>query len=131
MRLFLPMFLILGVLFLSYNGCSSSEKSMEGTTEKIDPAPPPPAPGTADVDAEVLSVEESETGTKYVINITKVYGYGHSTQPIGIGKYELMLSRYLISKGTNLEAGKSYRMLLENSGGKGEANSAWLISSIK
>lgn len=133
MRLFLQLFLILGVLFFGMNGCSSSEKSMEENMEKIEPAPPPPAPGTADVDAEVISVEETENGTKCKIRITKVHGYGHSTPHISRDtEHELMLSRYLMSKNTKIESGKSYRMLLENSAGKGEeANSNWLISSVK
>jgi len=123
----------MGVLLFGLNNCSSSEQSSGEVDEKVEPVPPPPAPGTAEVDAEVLSVEETENGTKCKIRITKVFGYGHSTPHISSDtEHELMLSRYLMSKNTKVESGKSYRMLLENSAGKGEeANSKWLISSIK
>ena len=127
MKIILPLFLILGIF--AFTNCSSSEKGTDKM--KIQEAPPPLSPGTAAVEAEVVSISETNGVTMCKIKILKVLEYGSSTRSIGENsELETKLSKTL-SKGS-IEDGKVYKLLLRNNSPKGEEsnNSGWQISKI-
>lgn len=128
MKIFLPLFLILVIFVVMITNCSSSEKSSEESYEKIEPAPPPLSPGTASVEAEIISV--SETDGKCKIKIINILGYGSAT-PVLAQDIELETTLVkTIKEKNNIEKGKVYKLLLRSMEMKGEKPTNWQISKI-
>ena len=128
MKLVVQFFLILGVFVFAFTNCSSSEKGTDKM--KIEEAPPALSPGSASVEAEVVSVSETDSGTKCKIKILKVLEYGSST-PLLSGNKELEVSISKSMKEENgLKNGGTYKLLLRSREMKGQASPEWQISGI-
>jgi hypothetical protein len=75
-------------------GCAGQveEKQMDSKSETNQPPPPPKslAPGTAIIEAQVVSVTETDSDIQCKVKVHKVLRYGSSTKPIA-NKSELNL----------------------------------------
>ena len=109
------------VILVIITGCAGQveEKQMD-SAEEASPPPPPPkslAPGTAKIEAQIVSVTETDSDILCKVMVNKVLRYGSSTKPIAKGsELDLHISMSqtdyinLISEGTLNE---NYEFIVE------------------
>ena len=120
---------LLLLFFLLFGACSSFKKKRPALDEPHQndqqSAPeqePSPAPGSAEVTAEILSLEETSSGYHCSLRIVTVHGYGASTPPLAEGTVidatatAAALQEAIQEEGTRMKvaAGDSRRLVLRH-----------------
>jgi hypothetical protein len=92
MKLMITVLLLL--LFITLQSCSTKTTSSESSKDNTKDSPPQSKlykdnndlpPGTADIKAEILSFNDSTNNLKTRLKIENVYNYGPATPPLAIG----------------------------------------------